>query len=167
MSSSTQSKILVGAATVVTAAASVWIYRSVSQYGLEGTLRYIWEGNPYPPEIRTAMTRLEKVERAIEREAILERLEESLARAKLDSVEDVAIMEPQWIIAHAPRDLEKDLAKVSHDLDSLAAKVDAVPSHGVEQIKRRKKLCSERIVAMMERADYMLEIYTQKDESTS
>jgi hypothetical protein len=72
-------------------------------------------------------------------------------------------IEPQWIIAHAPRDLEKDLSKISHDLDTLAAKVDAVPSHGDADIKVRKKRASQQLVLMMERADYMLEVYAQKD----
>lgn len=158
-----KSTILIGATTVATAALSVWLCKSLSQYGLEGTVRYIWEGDPYPPEIRDTRTRLEKVERAIQEECILDRLEESLARARLDSVDEVTIIEPQWIIAHAPYDLEKDLAKVSHDLDTFAANVDAVPSHGDAELKMRKKKCSERVVTMMARADFMLALYKQDD----
>jgi len=162
MSSNVKSTIIVGTATVATAVASVWIWKSLSQYGVEGTLRYIWEGDPYPPERRDAMNRLGKVELAIEQESLLDCLEESLARARLDSVEDVTIIEPQWIIAHAPRDLERDLAKISHDLDTLAANVDAVPSHGDAEIKRRKKAYSEQVVKMMARADFMLSLYKQE-----
>ena len=160
---SLRSKIIVGVATGVVAAGSVWLYQSVSKYGTKGTLRYIWEGDPYSPELRKALNRLEKVEQAIEREYILNRLEESLARAKLDSLDDDMTIEPQWIIAHAPRDLEKDLAKISHNLDTLAATVDAVPSHGDADIKGRKKRASQQLVLMMERADEMLEVYAQKD----
>ena len=162
MSLSVRSKTVAIAAGIVAAAGSVWLYRSVSKYGIKGTLRYIWEGDAYPPEVRKSLNQLEKVEQSIEREYILNRLEESLARAKLDSIDDVTI-EPQWIIAHAPRDLEKDLSKISHDLDTLAAKVDAVPSHGDADIKVRKKRASQQLVLMMERADYMLEVYAQKD----
>ena len=165
MLSNMKSNIIVGTATVATAAASVWIYKSLSRYGLEGTLRYLWEGDPYPPQIRDAITRLEKVERAIDRESLLERLEESLARARLDSVDDATTIEPQWIVAHSPHDLEKDLAKVSHVLDVLAANVDEVQSHGDAEIKRRKTACSKQVVDMMARADFLLSLYKQDKDN--
>ena len=113
------------------------------------------------------MNRLDRIELAIEQESLLDRLEESLERARLDSVDGVTIIEPQWIIAHAPRDLEKDLAKVSYNLDTLAANVDAVPSHGDADLKQRKKDCSQELVLMMERADALLDLYKQESEISS
>lgn len=162
MSSNVRATLLLGTAAVATTAASILLWQSVSKYGFEGTLRYVWEGNPYPPEIRDSIQRLEKVERSIQKESLLGGLEESLARARLDSVDGVSILVPQWMVAHAPRNLEHDLAKVSHDLDTLAANVDSIPSHGDAGIKLRKKQCSQQVVQMMERADILLACYQQE-----
>jgi hypothetical protein len=162
MSSNVRTTILLGTAAVAATAASIWLRQFVKQYGWQGTMRYVWEGDPYPPEIRDSINRLKKVERSIQKESLLPSLEESLARARLDSVDDVSVVVPQWMVAHAPRNLEKDLTKVSHDLDTLAATVDSVPSHGNVDIKLRKKQSSQQVVLMMERADILLSCYHQE-----
>jgi hypothetical protein len=163
MSSNIRATLLLGAAAVVTTAVSILSWQCVSKYGFEGALRYAWEGNPHPPEIRDSIKRLEKVERSIQKESLLGDLEESLARARLDSVDGVSVVVPLWMVAHAPRNLEHDLAKVSHDLDTLAANVDSVASHGDAGIKLRKKQCSQQVVRMMERADILLACYQQEN----
>lgn len=163
---SVKSNVLIGTAAVATIAFSGWIIKTVSRHGVEKTLRFLWEGDYYPPDMRNAMNELDKVENNIEEECILEALDESLARARLNSLDDDSFIEPEWIIAHAPRNLEKDLAKVSHDLDTLAASVDAVPSYGNVELKTRKKRASEQVVRMMARADVMLAIYKQQQQDT-
>lgn len=163
MSSNVRTTILLGTAAVAATAASIWLRQSVKQYGWEGTMRYVWEGDPYPPEIRDSIKRLEKVERSIQKESLLASLEESLARARLDSVDDVSVVVPQWMVAHAPRNLEKDLSKVSHDLDTLAATLDSVPSRGNVDIKLRKKQTSQKVVLMMERVDTLLACYQTRE----
>ena len=165
MSSSVRTPFLLGTVAVATTAVSVLLWQCVSKYGFKGTLRYAWEGSPYPPEIRDSIQRLEKVERSIQKVSLLGGLEESFARAQLDSVDGVSVMVPLWMVAHAPRNLEHDLAKVSHDLDTLAASVDSIPSHGDAGIKLRKKQCSHQVVQMMERADILLVCY-QRENAT-
>ena len=163
MSSRARATFLLGTAAVAATAVSILLWQCVSKYGFEGTLRYVWEGNPHPPKTRDSIQSLEKVERSIQTESLLVGLEESLARAQLDSVDGVSITVPLWMVAHAPRNLQYDLAKVSHDLDTLAANVDLISSHGDAGIKLRKKQCSQQVVQMMERADNLLALYQREN----
>jgi hypothetical protein len=156
--------VVVGTVVVAgTAAASWWMYQSIQQYGWEGTLRLIWEGDPYSPDVREAIDKLDGAERSIEKqEKILNTLETSLQRACLDSVDD-GIVVAEWIVVYTTatgQDLYNDLVRIDNDLDKLAASVDSVLSSSVDDIKKRKKLLSKQIVAMMERADYLLQSYS-------
>jgi hypothetical protein len=168
---------LIGAvATAATAAASYWIYQSVSQYGWDGTLRYVWEGDPYSPHVRASMETMEQAEQARHvLETLISTIEEALERARLDSIDDAASTKEigkLWMANFAPSNLETSLTKLSYTLDKLAAKVDGVLVAGGDQhssvqqdLKRRKKLLSKQIVLAMERADALLAAYEVLQET--
>ena len=68
--------------------------------------------------------------------------------------------------AHGPSNLEKDLAKLSYDLDKSAAKVDAVLSKHPD-VKSKKKLLSSEIVRLMSSADEFLSLYQRKKATSA
>lgn len=141
---------------------SVWLHRSVKDHGWEGTLRYIWEGDFYSSGVRDILDMLDELETQVAIQvSIAELIETSFDRAKLDSVDDdqSQVKKQEWNNAH-PGNLEKDITKLSYDLDKLAAKIDSVrPIH--TDIKTRKKLLSNRVVRVMERVDVLLGLYQQ------
>jgi hypothetical protein len=146
------------------------LYQCVSQYGWEGTYWFIWEGSPYPPQVREEFRTLDDVEDSLEAEArILDRLEEAYERAQLDSIEgasDATLLE-LWNINLPKRNLEKLISRLSYNLDLYASKVDAVPSSKQSDLKIRKKNLSSRIVELMKRADVYVAHYQagqQKDD---
>mmetsp|Transcript_9654 Transcript_9654/g.11554 ORF Transcript_9654/g.11554 Transcript_9654/m.11554 type:complete len:170 (+) Transcript_9654:78-587(+) len=153
-------------ATAVTAS-TIWICSTLSKYGLDGTLRYIWVGDPLSPEVRQSVSTLEKVESKIPKlEKLLMQIEEALSKARLDSIDDEKwIVVPQWIVSYAPKNLEKDITKLDTSLDRLAAEVDAIASHDNAEVKLLKKEYSQRIVQLMGRTDALLAIYAQQDTS--
>ena len=62
-----------------------------------------------------------------------------------------------YILSQVPS-LSKDLGMLSYKLDQLAAEVDAVQSHGDEDVKRQKKELSQKLVEMMSSCDgFMVE----------
>jgi hypothetical protein len=62
-----------------------------------------------------------------------------------------------YILSQVPS-LSKDLGMLSYKLDQLAAEVDAVQSHGDEDVKRQKKELSQKLVEMMGSCDgFMVE----------
>jgi hypothetical protein len=145
------------------------LYQCVSQYGWEGTYWYIWEGSPYPPQVREEFCTLDDVEDSLEAEArILDRLEEAYERAQLDSIDgasDATLLE-LWNINLPKRNLEKLITRVNYNLDLYASKVDAVPSSKQSDLKIRKKKLSSRVVELMKRADVYVAHYQagqQKD----
>jgi hypothetical protein len=155
-------------ATATTAAllmgtSSYWIFQCVSEYGWEGTLRYIWEGDPYPGRIRDYIDALNDVEECLEHaSALVSSLEEGLQRAGLDSIDDCSPAAVMIIWeSNSSIDLQKQLAKMSYDLDQYAAKVDQVILSDQDQadIKQRKKMLSKRIVRLMERTDSLVVFY--------
>ena len=169
MSSSRRIVTYVAIATVGTvgAAVSVWLYRSVHGHGWEGTLRYIWEGDYYAEDVRSALNTLKALETQVAgHAALMELIETSLARAKLNSVDDhSSVKKEEWASAHRPRNLEKDIIKLSYDLDKLAATADAVVLQDVD-MRPKKKLLSTKIVKLMEKADELLRIYQRKDPAS-
>ena len=60
--SSSLTKVALVAATAVAAYAGYELNRSLREHGWEGTLRLIWEGDPYDPDLRYAVDRLEDAE---------------------------------------------------------------------------------------------------------
>lgn len=130
-------------ATATTAYGAYWTYGSVSKYGWDGTLRYVWEGDPYTPELRKYDEILNQVEKSrLQEETKTNDIEEALERARLDSVDDgrstkavstttkITTKEivKLWIDNYSAKggNLEKSLAGLSHNLDKLAGKVDSV-----------------------------------------
>jgi hypothetical protein len=160
-------------AVVVVVPAILWFRRLVSSYGLDGAIRYIWEGSPYPPRTRERMEDLDDVQDAVDdiARSLLPSLERGLEielqtdASALPNTESPETSLPtplrQW---EAPfqlengSDLRNALAIVSDRLDKLAAQVDAVPSGSDGNVKVRKKALSNRIVVLMGRADRLLEL---------
>lgn len=158
------------AITSITVTSTYCLYQCVSQYGWEGTFWYIWEGDPYPPQVRNDFHALDDAEKSIQKEArILDRLEEAFQRAKLDSVDGssestiVELWNKNLLQNNSNnkhnKNLEKTLAGVSYNLDQYAAQVDAVPSKHHPDLKSRKKLLSNQIVQLMQRADVYMTHY--------
>lgn len=168
--SSNRSTLIGVASATVTAAVSYMLYQSISQYGVEGTIRYIWVGDPYHALQRQYLTILKKGAQArIKEEKRLNEIEEALDRARLDSIDDHTRKETTttreivkaWIENYPS--LEKSLAQTSQTLDRLAAQVDGVllsktdPNSKISQeIKREKKLLSKQLVLDMERCDALI-----------
>ena len=150
------------AITSITITSSYYCYQLVSQYGWDGAFWYIWEGSPYPPQVRKEFETLEDVEENIEKESqILDRLEEAYERAQLDSVDgssEATIVE-LWNSNLPKRNLEKLIGRVSYNLDLFASNVDAVPSKQDAALKARKKQVSNQIVKLMQRADVYVAHY--------
>ena len=154
------------AATGLLGATTLWFTYLVHCYGLDGALRFIWEGDPNPHHIRDQIENLNGAEKALRKHAkTIATLEEGLQRAKLDTIEDSA---PSAIIAvwrrNVPenlRDLRMRLALLSTDLDKVAAKIDEVrpPAEGGEEVRNRKKQLSSRVVKLMERTDALISFF--------
>lgn len=145
----------------------------VCQYGWQGALRLLWEGEPYSPHIQSLLDSLADAEKAIvKQEARMNAIEEALDRARLDSVDEAKVSKAivkRWVENYHPNNLEKSIAELSSTLDKLAAQVDAVilSSSDIKQncrpiqddIKQRKKTLSKQLVAAMERCDEYMECF--------
>jgi hypothetical protein len=178
----------VAAATAVVVVGT-FLYQTVPEYGWEGTLRYLWEGDAYSPELRRLVDTLETAEIARSlQESRIHAMEAALDLARLNSV-DVDDDHQQassssreivraWVdcfaAAESGQSLERTLADVSHQLDKIAAKIDGVVlssssgitksrssnhSELIDRIKKRKKLLSKSIVTDMERCDVLMGSY--------
>jgi hypothetical protein len=165
--SSTRNAIAVTATAAITAVTSYWLYQSASQYGWDGTLRYIWEGDPYSPKVRHYMETLDKADESIKsQERLIAAIEEALERARLDSIDDTKTTKEivkAWVANFRPKNLEKSLSQLDTELDKMAAKVDGIliadNSRVFQELKRRKKLISKQLVLAMERTDALLASY--------
>jgi hypothetical protein len=137
-------------------------YRVVRRYGVDGTLRYIWEGTPYQPNVQEQMETLDDIDSALLLlNTNIADLESSLERAQQSIQGSYSAILLQWECTASCTDLRKHLAIISYDLDQLAARADAVPSSGQEEVKIRKKDTSARIVKLMDRADALISFYTK------
>jgi hypothetical protein len=154
---------LISTAAIVGVSA-YWFNSLVSEYGYEGALSYIWEGDPYP-DIRDRMDALEEAEKqASKQESKLVRMEETLERSHLDSIDaaDTSSVIALWQ-SHLPAsfDLRTKLALLSSDFDKMAAKVDGVVSGGSDILKTKKGTLSRRLVKLMERVDALISFFTR------
>ena len=166
------------AVTSITVTSTYYLYHYVSKYGWEGTFWYIWEGDPYPPNVRDYFHALDDIQEMLQQEQVmLDRLEETYQRAKLDCVDEAAddTINDAWnanILAakntNGNFNLERTLAMLSYNLDQCAAQVDAVPSKQHHDLKPRKKALSNQIEQMMQRADVFMGHYQdgQKQQKT-
>jgi hypothetical protein len=143
---------------------SYWTYQLVNSYGWEGSLRYIWDGDPEPQRLRDRKGTLLKVEKKLNRiTTVLSSLEEGLERARLDSVDglDPSHIRELWAHNVPNKDLRQNLALLSYDLDQIASTIDQIVSSGEENIKAIKKTLSSRVVELMGRADLLIVAYNQ------
>lgn len=163
-------------------------HKLVAEYGWQGALNYIWEGDPYPPHVRQYLDDLNEMAKTLNREEnqTLHRLEEGLERAKLDTIDqaDPATILATWeqhVVAtmmmdnnnhnNSTQTLQKMLAKLSYNLDRCAYKIDSIILRGVEQhnneadLKQQKKDMSNRVVQMMERTDVLLQFWKEAANS--
>eukprot|EP00533_Pseudo-nitzschia_delicatissima_P016238 CAMPEP_0197269384 /NCGR_PEP_ID=MMETSP1432-20130617/5101_1 /TAXON_ID=44447 /ORGANISM="Pseudo-nitzschia delicatissima, Strain UNC1205" /LENGTH=204 /DNA_ID=CAMNT_0042734535 /DNA_START=19 /DNA_END=630 /DNA_ORIENTATION=+ len=179
---SSLTKAALVAATAVAAYAGYELNRSVQKHGWEGALRLIWEGDPYDPDLRDAVDRLEDAEfdllathRIDDR---LKGLERTLDEATTSSsfTPKVPVYE-QWNQAwmedpenrvgedDRPLTIERTLGDMSDRLDKIAARIDGVILSSAsdksgtsntflaQRVKERKKKLSRAIVSEMERCD--------------
>mmetsp|Transcript_7411 Transcript_7411/g.10796 ORF Transcript_7411/g.10796 Transcript_7411/m.10796 type:complete len:168 (-) Transcript_7411:85-588(-) len=165
---SSRNVIALSAITAISAYVSVLLYQSVKEHGVESTIRYIWEGDYYSDEVRSSLDSLEELEaKFLVISTLLEKIDTSLARAKLNSFDDDPIVKKDdWTESHRPGNLEKDLARLSYDLDKLAAEVDSVLSRNMDVIRIQKKSLSTKIVKIMEGADFFLSLYQEQEKAT-
>uniref|UniRef100_A0A7S2U8C1 BAG domain-containing protein n=1 Tax=Attheya septentrionalis TaxID=420275 RepID=A0A7S2U8C1_9STRA len=149
---------LMGVAAVSVTA--IWTQRMISKYGVDGTLRLIWEGDHLKPEIREAMDNLDTLEfkKIAKSERKLEGMEVTVETARLNSIDET-------ILETLPVQLKKQLAMLSSQLDALAADVDSIQSNGDAEVKRRKKYLSVKLVEMMERADKIIGQFSVEEQN--
>jgi hypothetical protein len=153
----------------IAAAASYMLYHSVSEYGWNGTIMLIWEGDPYTEQAREYLEILDSATRIQERQELeINIIEEALERARLDSVDDKDSISTKELWAnYYPSHLEKVLVGMSDKLDKVAAKVDGVllssrldsAPQVFQKIRQKKKLLSKQLVLNMERCDALMASY--------
>lgn len=142
---------------------SYCFYHFVQAYGWDGTIRYIWEGDHLPREIRQLVDIIQKVSQSLHNvDATILILEEGLEQARLDTIDRTSPPDilQRWRtnLHRATHDIRKDLAKVSFDLDVLASKIDQIPTK--EEVRFQKKELSSRTVLLMARTDQLIEFFT-------
>lgn len=162
------------AITTSIALTSLLIYHrsAISSYGIIGICRYIWIGDHLPPSIRVSIDCLDEISKELTKcEAHLDRIEIIVQRALLESVDgpvgnadhsDASGINPHskeeiknQIFQQNP-DLRKDIGFLSSRLDRLAARVDSVLSHSDDEVKKRKKHSSTRVVELMDALDKLV-----------
>ncbi|KAL3919524.1 MAG: hypothetical protein SGILL_003713 [Bacillariaceae sp.] len=158
------------AIAVTTAAVGSFLYQNVPEYGWNGTLRLLWEGDAYDSDTRNKVDCLEQAEidRSLQ-ESRVHSMESALDLARLNTVDgaDSSVILQKWIqyfAAESRMSLDRTLADVSDKLDKIAAKIDGIILQDNEndmtrRIKQRKKLLSKSIVLDMERCDVLLGSY--------
>lgn len=170
-------KGIIGTIALSTAAAatSFFLYQSVTEYGVEGTMRYIWEGEPYSPRIREYLNTLEKAATDLEKQqATIAAIEEALERARLNSVDGASTMEVAkvWVETFRPKNLEKCLAQLDNEIDKISARVDGIvlagdASSGADIVKKKKKNLSKNLLLAGERTDALLASYKVLQEDST
>lgn len=163
---SSRNVVALSAISLVSAYVAIWLFQSVKEHGLEGTARFIWEGDYYNEEVRDSLDSLEDLEdKILEMSTLLETIGTSLARAELNSFDDDSRSKKKlWTESHRPGNLEKDLANLSYSLDKLAAGVDSVLSRNMDVVRMKKKFLSTKIVKLMEEADVLLSLYQENEQ---
>ena len=145
----------------------IWLIRA---YGVEGALRYIWDGDPNPEHLRGFLNAFNTAQNSIETHTqTIADLEEALERARQHTSESGRPASTGSCILEAWRnkmqekpDLRRILASLSYDLDAVAAMIDQVQS---EELRQRKKRLSQQVVALMNRMDILIEAFKKHDSS--
>lgn len=165
------------AVTIISIVGTYATTNLISKYGLGGLLRLIWEGDHLSPEVRDAVDTLEDLEKRLlpKRKRDLNKIRLQIERAKLDSVdggdenlssdettsfkspnEERGQLQNDIILMTSPA-IKKDISMLSHNLDTLVAKIDSVQSHGNLEVKERKKKLSNLLVEMMRDVDELIQ----------
>ncbi len=133
-------------------------------------------GDHLPPEIRISMNDLDDVERRMDKsQEELETIEISIESARLESLDDGTTMDTAGacgLATDASKDVHESMERsilfqqdptlrtriglLSYTLDTLASTIDSVESHSDEEVKKRKKALSNKIVEMMNELDRMI-----------
>lgn len=147
------------------------LHRSIDDYGWKGTLRYIWEGDPYETKLRTFVQELEESEfdlivfRIDDR---LQALEQTLNLVTSSSADETLFEWNQLWIRHPVNsrktDINNSLADLSDRLDTIASRVDGIifssiawnDNYLTKKIKKRKRIISKDIATSMGRCDALL-----------
>jgi len=144
------------------------LYQSVTQYGWEGTLNYIWLGDPFPHS-----PIFEYLKLVVEMESFLDKednrlseIESALQRAEAEigtgdkhtTTRGLVLL---WIRNYPG--LEKVLGEISYKLDKLAAQVDGIllanvnsNARKVQDLRSKRKELSRKAVSCMERCDALM-----------
>ena len=151
-------------AYTVVGLSSYWCYRLLRLYGWEGALRYIWEGDPLPHDVRKCINTLKNVSQGLgDQEEVILSMEEGLERARLDTIDEsgqAAVLDCwRMSLPLAQRDIRGNLAKTSATLDKLASEIDQVPTN--DSVRQEKKELSCRVVALMARVDVLIDFFKQ------
>jgi hypothetical protein len=151
-------------AFTVVALSSYWSFCLVRRYGWEGAMRYIWEGDALPRDIREYINTLNNASIGLEEEEkeILS-LEEGLQRAHFDTVDESspsAVLDCwRMSLPLTRQDIRGLLSKTSAALDKLAAEIDQVPNKDL--LRQEKKDLSSRVVSLMARVDVLIDFFKQ------
>lgn len=161
----TQSWISVATKTstsIILGVSMYWVYWGVNEYGWEGFVRYLWEGDHLPVEERALVNALNKIEEHVGKdEAQLLLYENALVGARTQASNDGEIL-IAWRSSSPQPDLRKELSAISHNFDNLAADLDGIRTAGnTAGLKRRKKALSSRVVALMERVDVLVNFHNR------
>mmetsp|Transcript_32273 Transcript_32273/g.47051 ORF Transcript_32273/g.47051 Transcript_32273/m.47051 type:complete len:179 (-) Transcript_32273:114-650(-) len=164
---------ITGTVTILT---TIYITKSISQYGLSGTLRLLWEGDHLTPECRESMDTLDQVQNKTipKLGKKLEQLEVTMEVAKLNCVDGPSLDEKTTtteeeeaikiqILTQYPK-MKTDLSGLSYNLDKAAAKIDSARSDGEQEVKARKKELSNIIVGLMDRADVLIALCGERSQ---
>jgi len=134
--------------------------RLVCAHGWPGAFWLVWHGSPYAPDLRERLELYDCLEETLQdRTSQVENLEDSLQQAKSLTEHSTSRLLGKWMSLLETNDLQKLLARISHDLDKLASQVDEVHSEGAPEVKRRKKNISGLVVHLMERVDFLITEY--------
>lgn len=132
---------------------------------LQHSLTFALPVDHLPQEIRHAMDELDEIQiqRLPKQERTCERLELSLATASMDSVDGGDQEYASILITPAIR---TELGILSDAVDKLVANIDAIDSHGDDNVRGRKKELSQQLVQLMARVDLLIaQVQTEPDSS--
>jgi hypothetical protein len=157
--------------TVGAGAAMYWPVDSLWRHGWDGTLRYIWEGDPYSPQMRIHVDSILLVQQSMARdEQAIESLEQQWRQVQLNS-NDSSLWRA-WqssLSSESPSlvytDLSKELGRLSYELDQYAYQLDQVRFSSQWRYrywKSQRKELATRLVALMERVDQLIAIYERE-----
>jgi len=160
------------AGTAFLGATTIWVSYLVHSYGIEGALRYIWEGDPNPEHIREQAEKLNAAEKALKKQTkAISTFEEALQRARLDTIDEsdpgAIVLVWKRNLPKTLQDLQMRLAFLSTDLDKIASQIDQVQIDQVfedgderkDEVRTRKRFLSKHAVKLMERADALIAFY--------